>query len=516
MEKFNYDKILNNILEAKNSAIIILDLELNIIYLSDIAKKIIEFKNASGQITNIKDYFDDYDANAYQELIRTEEVSDKKIVRLNSTFYISTLSPLKEKGKLVGIIEILEAEDENYVLSYEIKDKQIKAYEKSEYSNKMKNGTVYTLDSIITNDEEMKKLKDKAYKTASSNSPVLIYGETGTGKELFAQGIHNASSDRRNNMFIAQNCAAIPETLLESLLFGTTAGSFTGAMDKPGLFEIAKGGTIYLDEINSMDLNLQAKLLRVLQENTYMPIGGKVVKKANVRIIASFNEDPISVIKNGKFRRDLYYRLNVLYFRIPNLKDREDDIKLLTNHFINLYNKKFNKSVAGIEKEAMNILENSKWEGNVRELKNNIERIMNFIDGDYIKIEHISNFIIKEAINTQNNKEIDGINSIENYINQNYSYKINKTDKADKTNKTEKTESIINSTQPTELDKVIHKNINNSEMSFKERIEESEKIIIRNALNDAGGNVAEAARKLDLPRQTLKNKMVKYDIKPFF
>lgn len=498
MEKFNYEKILNNILEAKNAALIILDLDLNILYLSNIAEKIIEFKNTSGQITNIRNYFDEYDANAYEEIIRTETVSDKKIVRLNNTFYISTLSPLKENGKLVGIIEILEAEDENYVLSYEIKDKQMKAYEKSEFDNKlnMKNGTVYTLDSIITNDEEMKKLIDKAKKIADSNSPVLIYGETGTGKELFAQGIHNASYDRRNNMFIAQNCAAIPETLLESLLFGTTSGSFTGAMDKPGLFEIAKGGTIYLDEINSMNLNLQAKLLRVLQENTYMPIGGKFVKKADVRIIASFNEDPISVIKKGKFRRDLYYRLNVIYFKIPNLKYRSGDIKLLTNHFINLYNKKFNKNVSGIKKEAMDILENSNWEGNVRELKNNIERMMNFIDGDYIKIEDISNFIIKEAIFTQNNKEDDINYDKEAYEDQ----LISLNDENENSNE----------------DEIILQNINSKDMSFKEKTEEFEKRIIKIALNDAGGNVSEASRKLELPRQTLKNKMVKYNIKPFF
>jgi arginine utilization regulatory protein len=498
MEKYSYEMILDNILEAKNAALIILDLDLNIVYLSDIAEKIIEFKNTSGQITNIRNYFDEYDSNAYEEIIRTETVSDKKIVRLNSAFYISTLSPLKENGKLVGIIEILEAEDENYVLSYEIKDKQMKAYEKSQFDNKlnMKNGTVYTLDSIITNDEEMKKLIDKAKKTADSNSPILIYGETGTGKELFAQGIHNASNDRRNNMFIAQNCAAIPETLLESLLFGTTSGSFTGAMDKPGLFEIAKGGTIYLDEINSMNLNLQAKLLRVLQENTYMPIGGKVVKKADVRIIASFNEDPISVIKKGKFRRDLYYRLNVIYFKIPTLKYRSGDIKLLTNNFINLYNKKFNKNVLGIKNEAMDILENSNWEGNVRELKNNIERMMNFIDGDYIKIEDISNFIIKEAKFIQNNKEEDI-----NYQEEAYE---------------EQLISLNDESENSDEDEMILKSINNKEMSFKEKTEEFEKRIIKAALNDAGGNVSDASRKLELPRQTLKNKMVKYNIKPFF
>lgn len=214
-----------------------------------------------------------------------------------------------------------------------------------------------------------------------------------------------------------------------------------------------------------------------------MPIGGKTVKKANVRIIASFNEDPISVIKKGKFRRDLYYRLNVIYFKIPNLKDRKEDIRLLTNHFINLYSKKFQKNIVGIDKDAMNILERYKWEGNVRELKNNIERIMNFIDSDYIRIEDISNFIIKEAIERDDVHNLLYSNSNdENYNNKKYYSEEN----------------------------------NNSNKTFKDKIEDMEINIIKTALNEAGGNVASAARSLDLPRQTLKNKIIKYNIKPIF
>lgn len=483
----NFEKILNNILETKKTAIIIFDLNLNILYLSNIAKKIAANKN---NIKNINDYFDEHDVNEYEKTIKTGVNSEKKIKRLNKSFYLSTLSPIIENNKVVGIIEILEVKDESYVLSYEIKNIHKKDYEISEFENVINtnNGTVYTLDSIITNDRNMKMLIEKAYKTANSNSPVLIYGETGTGKELFAQGIHNASSERKNNMFIAQNCAAIPETLLESLLFGTTEGSFTGAKNKPGLFEIAENGTIYLDEINSMDLNLQAKLLRVLQENTYMPIGSKTVKKANVRIIASFNEEPISVIKKGKFRRDLYYRLNVIYIKIPSLHERNEDIELLTNHFINLYSKKFHKNIAGIDKDAMNILGNYKWEGNVRELKNSVERIMNFIDSDYIKIEDISNFIIKEAIERDeehllsNESGDDDKCKKENYYNEKYA-------------------EIVN---------------DNSNKTFKDKIETMEINIIKTALNEAGGNVALAARNLDLPRQTLKNKIMKYNIKPIF
>ena len=487
MNNNKFEKILNNLLETKKAAIIIFDLNLNILYLSDMAKKIAAKKI---NIKNISDYFDEYDVNEYEKTIKAGVNSERKIKRLNKSFYFSTLSPLIENGTVEEIIEILEAEDESDVLSHEIKNIHMKDYVTSEFGNSidLNNGTVYTLDSIISHDKNMRNLIEKAYKTANSNSPVLIYGETGTGKELFAQGIHNASPERKNNMFIAQNCAAIPETLLESMLFGTTEGSFTGAKNKPGLFEIAENGTIYLDEINSMELNLQAKLLRVLQENTYMPIGGKNVKKTNVHIIASFNEDPILVIKKGKFRRDLYYRLNVIYIKIPNLKDRIEDIKLLTNHFINIYSKKFHKNIIGIDEEAMNILEKYKWEGNVRELKNNIERIMNFIDSDYIKIEDISNFIIKEAIERDDEHLLSYTNSNDgNYYNEHFN--------------NEKYDGFEN---------------NNSKKAFNDRIEDLEIYIIKTALNEAGGNVASAARNLDLPRQTLKNKIIKYNIKPNF
>lgn len=482
----NFEKILNNILETKKTAVIVFDVNLNILYISDMAKKIAE----KSSIKSISDYFDVYDVNEYRKIIKSGKCSEKKIKRIDKLFYLSTLSPLKENDVITGLIEIIEVKDESYVLSYELKNIHRKDYETSEYENviNLSNGTVYTLDSIITCDMNMRMIIDKSYKTANSNSPVLIYGETGTGKELFAQGIHNASPSRKNNMFIAQNCAAIPETLLESLLFGTTEGSFTGAKNKPGLFEIAENGTIYLDEINSMDLNLQAKLLRVIQENTYMPIGAKTVKRANVRIIASFNEDPISVIKKGKFRRDLYYRLNVIYIKIPSLHERREDIRLLTNHFISVYNKKFHKNVAGIDEDALKILENYRWEGNVRELKNNIERIMNFIDNDFVRIEDISNFIIKEAIEKDEENLLHDVTANDGGCVKNKEY------------------CCIDS-EP---------EISVTGKTFREVVETTEINIIKAALNESGGNIALAARKLDLPRQTLKNKIDKYNIKPIF
>lgn len=476
METVNFEKLLNNILETKKLTIIYCDKKLNLLYFSESAEKVFNNIKINDNISDI------YNQNEIAEYIKVlnSGLAAERIIKINNNFYISSIYPFKDaKNNVAGIIEILEILDEKYRLSNEIKNIHMSAHTVSEIDTNINinNGTIYSLDSIITNDNHMKHLIDLALKVSESNSPVLIYGETGTGKELFAQGIHNASKDRRNNMFVAQNCAAIPETLLESLLFGTTEGSFTGAKDKPGLFEIADGGTLYLDEINSMDLHLQAKLLRVLQENTFMRIGGKKVKKANVRIIASFNEEPITVIKKGNFRRDLYYRLNVIYIKIPGLKERVSDIDLLTDYFIKIYNKKFNKNVLGIDMEAMNILKNASWEGNVRELKNSIERIMNFIEGNLIKTEDIYNYISKEGI-----KRYDDYN----YANLKKDY-----------------------------DNVIYEDCYNCK-TLNEIIESVEINIIRKVLNETNGNVALAARKLGLPRQTLKNKIVKYGIKPIF
>ena len=188
---------------------------------------------------------------------------------------------------------------------------------------------------------------------------MLIYGETGTGKELFAQSIHS-DSPRRYMPFIAQNCAALPESILESILFGTTKGSFTGAEDKPGLFEQADGGTILLDEINNMHISLQTKLLRVLQEGVIRRLGGVSDIPVDVRIIATTNEKPSELLKKGKLRHDLYYRISVINVEIPPLRERINDIDELIDFFIKKYNKKFAKNITGIEEEVINIFKKYK------------------------------------------------------------------------------------------------------------------------------------------------------------
>jgi len=232
-------------------------------------------------------------------------------------------------------------------------------------------------DDIIGQSKIFRNSKEEAKNYAQVNSPVLLYGETGTGKELFAQAIHNYSL-RRNKPFVAFNCAALPESLLESELFGYVRGAFTGAKKegKVGLFEQAHEGTIFLDEIGEISQNIQARLLRVLQEHKVRRLGDDKVIPIDVRIIASTNKKLIQLVKQNKFRDDLYYRINVLNLEIPPLQERKEDISLLVNFFIKKYGNKFKKVVEGISEEGIQILENYNWPGNIRQLENVIERLV--------------------------------------------------------------------------------------------------------------------------------------------
>lgn len=235
----------------------------------------------------------------------------------------------------------------------------------------------FTLDDIVTGDKDLLDMIVKARSFARVDSTVLIRGESGSGKELFAQGIHRDSS-RANNPFVAINCAALPNELLESELFGYEEGAFTGARKggKPGMFELAHGGTIFLDEIGSIPLNLQARLLRVLQEKEVMRIGGDSVIPVNVRCIAATNEKLQQAVKDGRFRHDLYFRLNVLNLTIPPLRSRSGDIPLLAEHLLKLFNARFHKRIVRLPAAILAWMTEYSWPGNVRELQNFMERLV--------------------------------------------------------------------------------------------------------------------------------------------
>lgn len=316
-------------------------------------------------------------------LTEKKPILDKAQIYINSKgrkiFTVNTTIPIFIKDKVVGALEI--AKDITYVkeLSERLIDLQneLKTNNQNYKYNKKNKIKKYNFMDIIGKNEKILKLKEIAKRASNSPSSVLIYGETGTGKELFAQSIHY-SGNRKDKPFIAQNCAAIPETLLEGILFGTEKGGFTGAVEREGIFEQANGGTLLLDEINSMSHGLQAKLLRVLQEGYIRRIGGIKDIPIDVKIIATTNEDPLASIENGRLRKDLYYRLNVIYLKIPPLRERKDDIKLLSDYFINKYNSILHRDLLGIDDRVLEAFQSYSWPGNVRELENVIESAMNY------------------------------------------------------------------------------------------------------------------------------------------
>lgn len=271
---------------------------------------------------------------------------------------------------------------------------------------------------IITQDWKMKKVLSMAQRASKVSSSVLIRGDSGTGKELVARAIHN-SSPRRNKAFIAVNCATIPENLLESELFGHEQGSFTGAIKrKIGKFEEADGGTIFLDEIGDMPLDMQVKLLRVLQEGEFQRVGGNDLIKSDVRILSATHRNLEKMIEEGKFRQDLYYRINVINVELPSLKERNNDIELLCDHFIDKINKKLDTNIKGLAEEVIEVFYEHDWPGNVRELENVMERLMVLAEDEIIQLKEVPSHISKlykfrrnfnkgdNLINTDQNGEI--------------------------------------------------------------------------------------------------------------
>lgn len=251
----------------------------------------------------------------------------------------------------------------------------------------------YDFSNIIGKSKKMENIFRMIRAVSEAESTVLITGNSGTGKELVAKAIH-FNSKRRHKPFIAVNCGAISETLIESELFGHKKGSFTGATyDKEGFIKAADEGTLFLDEVSEMPLNLQVKLLRVLQEREFIPVGHTAPVKIDVRFIASTNRNLLDEIEKGRFREDLYYRLNVIEIRLPSLSDRKDDIPLLAEHFLNIYRRQMNKSIRGFDHSAIRALMNHEWRGEVRELENVIERSVIFAESDYISVNDLPDMI---------------------------------------------------------------------------------------------------------------------------
>ncbi|WP_250859101.1 sigma-54 interaction domain-containing protein [Oceanirhabdus seepicola] len=332
------------------------------------------------------------------------------------------------------IIEILQEEKNDFMSGFNLNISNTKRKE------------LYDFEDIITSNKLMLKAKKKAYEASKRESDVLIYGETGTGKELIVQAIHR-NSKRASEPFIAQNCAAIPKGLFESTLFGTEKGSYTDSEKRKGIFELANGGTVYLDELNSMPMELQGKLLRVLQERKLRRVGGIKEINIDVRIISSINEDFESVLKNKKIRSDLFFRLNIISIELPALRERKEDIPILTRAFIDEFNKKFGTEISGVSHDCMKCLLSYEWPGNIRELRNLIEGVFNNKSSSSIEYQDIKD-------------KIRANNSIAQY-------------------------------------------------DFKKRVQRFEKSLVEEALVLNDNNISKAAQMLNIPRQTLQSKMKK-------
>lgn len=310
-------------------------------------------------------------------------------------------------------------------------------------------------DGILSQSEAMNNVVTLVRKVADTNVVVLIEGETGTGKELVASALHYWSK-RADKLLIAQNCAALPETLLESELFGHKRGAFTGAItDKKGLFELADGGTLFLDEVGEMPPSLQAKLLRVLQDNEVRPLGAAKSKYVDVRIVAATNRQLDKEVAEGRFREDLFYRLRVVPIRVPPLRERPADLPLLANHFLTKYSAEFGQPVAGFSQEAIEVMQSYKWPGNVRELQNETQRLVIEVqDGAFVQVADLSPRI----------REM---------------------------------ERVIGRARP-------------QQGTLKQMVEEVEKWILRDALKDHNNNKSATAKTLGITREGLHKKLKNY------
>nr|WP_201750462.1 sigma 54-interacting transcriptional regulator [Senegalia massiliensis] len=461
---------MKNILEYLDEGIHVIDIEGKTILYNKSMEKIegIEPENILGK--QLLELFPSLDEKT--STLLTVIKNGRPIVNRSQTYLnykgkkissVNTTIPLFNDNDLIGAVEIGKDITKIKKLSEELIElrNKLSNREKLKSEDKIKK---YTFDHIIGKSESIKKAIRIAKKASNSSSSVLIYGETGTGKELFSQSIHY-SGIRSNKPFIAQNCAALPEQLLEGLLFGTVKGGFTGAIDRPGLFEQANGGTLLLDEIDSMGLILQSKLLRVLQEGYIRRVGGLNDIPIDVKIIATTNQTPLESIKSGNLRKDLYFRLNVIYIDIPPLKKRIGDLKLLINEFIKKFNFKLEKDVWMISREVMDLFNNYSWPGNIRELENMIEGAMNFVENDehVLHIEHFPDYIsdFKNIRKRESKNDFD----IE----------------------------IKNSLQKT--------------------INDIEKKIIERELTQNNHNISQTARNLNIKRQTLQHKIKRYNLK---
>ena len=381
-----YEAVLNNILYG----ILITDPEGYVIFFSETYGKFLNMDPAA----KIGKHCTEVIENTRMHLVaETGKPEINHPHRIQGRDMVVQRLPIRVNDKTVAVFGQVMFEDVKDVQALANKlsllESKVKLYEKE-----LKNlrSSKYSCKNIIGNSTAILELKKLAERAARVNSPILLVGESGTGKELFAHAIHQAG-DRSQYPFVRLNCAAIPKDLLEAELFGYEPGAFTGAgsKGKPGKFELAHQGSVFLDEISELPLEMQPKLLRVLEEKEVERLGGNRVTKCDFRLIAATHEDLENCIRMGKFRADLYYRLNVIPLHLPPLRERIEDIPLIADHLLQLLNKEFGTNVTKISPEVLRLFKHYEWPGNVREMGNILERILYAMDGieDTIQAEHL-------------------------------------------------------------------------------------------------------------------------------
>jgi PAS domain S-box-containing protein len=372
------------------------------------------------------------------------------------TWYITPLEKSNSNNDVIYLVQVYDITERKNEEEIKIKKAQKETQEAQAVIANLRKEIIqkYSFQNMVSRSPLMKKIFDILPEVATAPATILITGESGTGKELIARCLHELSM-RKEKPFIAVNCSALPENLLESELFGYKAGAFTDAKkDKPGIFLRASGGTIFLDEIGDISPAMQAKLLRVLQEKSFEPLGGTETITVDVRIVAATNKNLLEMVKKGSFREDLFYRINVLTINLPSLKERRCDIPILCDYFIEKFNIRYNKNIKGITKEALDAILTYDFPGNIRELENCIEHAFIFCKEDYINLSHLP---------LQFNSSKSDI--------------------------------------PIELS-----------FSNIKSLEELEKLYLKSVLEECGGSKAKAAEKLNLHQATLFRKCKKFNI----
>jgi PAS domain S-box-containing protein len=398
MRKSGQDHFFNVILDSVADGVFTIDEKSEITFFNRAAEEITGFTKEEALGHNC---FDIFRANicqtncALKETIKTgREIINLPINIINKDgkklpISVSTAVLRDEKGKIIGGVETFRDLSAIEELKKELRQQ-------------------YTFQDIVSKNHAIQEIFQILPDIAESDSTVLLQGPSGSGKELFAKAIHNLSL-RKDKPFIKVNCGALPDNLLESELFGYVKGAFTDAKkDKPGRFALADGGTIFLDEIGDMSPALQVKLLRVLQDREYEPLGGTSTVKVDVRVVAATNKDLVTLVRSRQFRDDLYYRLNVVKVDLPSLSRRREDISLLVEHFVEKFNLKMGKNLSGLSHEVMAFLMRYGFPGNIRELENIIEHAFVMCKGDIIELRHLPTELIDRSKGgLSEEKEID-------------------------------------------------------------------------------------------------------------